>query len=89
MRQVILTLLLMITVGVFGYAAGRNAQTTTGPHVVNMFQMGEPHVVLAGRGTRQQKEARQQSEGCPVVPNGDLSRQKTDEQDITMKGLIF
>ena len=86
MRQVIMTLLLMITVGVGGYAAGRNAQT---PHVVNIVQMGEPHVVLAGRGTRQQKEAHQQSEGCPVVPNGDLSRQKTDDQDITMKGLVF
>ena len=42
------------------------------------------------RGTRQQKEARQQNEGCQLIPNKDLSPHKTNEQDTSlMKGLVF
>lgn len=89
MRQAMLTLVLMITVGGLAYEAGRNAQTTAGPQVLNSVQTEEPHVVLAKSGMRQQKETRQKSEGCQVVPNEDLSRQRTDEQDITTKGLVF
>ena len=33
---------------------------TAGPHVVDLVETGQPHVVLAKSGTRQQKEARQQ-----------------------------
>ena len=55
--------------------------------VVDLVETGQPRVVLANRGTRQQTEARQQKE-CQVLPNRDLS-QKTNEQDITTKGLIF
>lgn len=90
MRQVILNLLLMVTVGVFAYGAGRNAQTTTGLEVSHLIETGQPHVVLAKSGTRQQKEALQQSEGCPVIPNGDHNQQKPDEQTSSlMKGLVF
>ena len=90
MRQIILTLVLMITVGLFAYTAGRNAQTTTEPQVVNLIELGQPHVVLAKSGTRQQKEALQQNEGCQVVPNEDHSQQKSNEQTSSiMKGLVF
>ena len=92
MRQMILTLFMMITVGVFAFAEGWNlhAQTTTGPHVVDLVETGQPHVVLAKNGTRQQKEARQQTEGCPVVPNEKFSQHKTNEEDSSiMKGLVF
>ena len=56
--------------------------------VVDLVETGQPRVVLANGGTRQQKEAYQQKE-CEVVPNGDLSQHKTRVQDSTMKGLVF
>lgn len=56
--------------------------------LVDLVETGQPRVVLANGGTRQQKEAYQQKE-CQVVPNGDLSQHKTSEQDSTMKGLVF
>ena len=92
MRHMILTLFMMIAVGVFAFAEGwnLNAQLTAGPHVVDLVESGQPRLVLANRGTRQQKEARQQNEGCQLIPNGDLSQQKTNEQDSSiMKGLVF
>jgi hypothetical protein len=90
MRQMMWTLLLMITVGVLAFAAGQNAQTTTGAQVLNAFETGQPHVVLAKSGTHHQKEAREQSEGCQVMPNGEGSQQKNKEQDDhLMKGLVF
>ena len=91
MRQKILALFMMIAVGVFGFAEGwhLNARTTTGPHVVDLVEAGQPHLVLANRGTRQQREARQQHEGCQLIPNGDLNQQKTNDQDSsTMKGWV-
>jgi quercetin dioxygenase-like cupin family protein len=58
--------------------------------IVDLVETGQPHLMLANRETRQQKEARQQNEGCQISPNGDLSQQKTNEQDSsTMKGLVF
>jgi len=92
MRQMMLTLFMMVTVGVFAFVEGwnLNAQTTTRPHVVDLVETGQPHVVLAKNGTRQQKEAHQQNEGCQVVPNESLSQHKTNEEDNrTMKGLVF
>ena len=92
MRQMILTLFMMITVGVFAFAEGWNlsAQTTTGPHVVDLVETGQTHVVLAKNGTRPQKEARQQTEGCQVVPDGNLGQQRITEQESSiMKGLVF
>ena len=92
MRHMILTLFMIIAVGVFAFAEGwnLNAQLTAVPHVVDLAETGQPRLVLANRGTRQQKEARQQNEGCQVIPNGDLSQQKTNEQDSSiMKGLVF
>ena len=67
MRQMILALFMMIAVGVFAVAEGRdrNAQT------------------------HQQKEARQQNEGCQLIPNEDLNKQKTERDGSTMKGLVF
>ena len=88
MKNTILTFSLMIMVGVLGFTAGWNAQTATEPHLINLAET-EPHVVLAKSGIRQ-NEARQQNEGCPVLPNGDLSQQKGKEQETQlMKGLVF
>ena len=57
--------------------------------LVDLIETGQPHLMLANRETRQQKEARQQKE-CQLIPNGDLSQQKTNEQDSsTAKGLVF
>ena len=56
--------------------------------VVDLVETGQPRVVLANRGARQQAEARQQKE-CQLIPDGDLSQQKTNEQNPTMKGLVF
>ena len=92
MRQKILTLFMMIVVGVFAFAEGwnLNARATAGPHVLNLVATGEPHLVLSSSGTRQQKEARQENEGCPVIPNGNLGPRKTNEQDSSpIKGLVF
>ena len=92
MRHMILTLFMMIAVGVLAFAEGwnLNAQLTAGPHVIDLVESGQPRLVLANRGTRQQKEARQQNEGCQLIPNGDLNQQKTNEQDSSiMKGLVF
>ena len=89
MRHKILTLFMMIAVGVLAFAAGwnLNAQTTTGPHVVDLIKTGQPHFVLANQGTRQQNEARQQWQDCQI-PND--SQQKTNEQNSSiMKGLVF
>ena len=70
MNKTILALFIMIVVGFFAIAEGRDAS-----------------------GTRQQKEAHQQNEGCQLIPNGDLSQQKSKEskeQDGSiMKGLVF
>ena len=87
MRQLTLTVFLMIAAGMFGFVEGHN--WTQSVSVVGVVQTEQPHVVLAKSATRQQHEARQQSEGCPVIPNGDLSQQKPNERDITMKGLVF
>ena len=90
MRHTIWTLVLMITVGMLGFTAGKHAQPAAEPQLVSLFQTGEAHVVLAKSGTRQQKEARQETEGCPVMPNGGLGQQKSNEQDSSiMKGLVF
>ena len=87
MRQILLSVFMMIAAGVFGFVEGRDwAQS---PNVI-VVETDQPHVVFAATGTRQQKEARQQSEGCPVVPNGDLRQQKSSGQDSSiMKGLVF
>lgn len=89
MRNTILTLLMMIAVGVFASAQGRDTPSIK-VLVVDVVESGQPHVVLAKSGMRQQKEARRQNEGCPVVPNEDLNRQRNNEQDSSiMKGLVF
>jgi mannose-6-phosphate isomerase-like protein (cupin superfamily) len=56
--------------------------------VVNVGETEQPRAVLTKSGTRQQKEARQQNDGCQLIPDGD-NHQNTNEQDITMKGLVF
>ena len=90
MRHTIWTLVLMITVGMLGFTAGKHAQPAAEPQLVSLFQTGEPHVVLAKSGTRQQKEARQETEGCPVMPNEALGQQKPNETERSiMKGLVF
>ncbi len=89
MKQMIVTLSLMIVVGVLAFAEGRDRALTQTLQVrtFDLVETGQPHVVLATAGTRQQKETRQ---GCPVLPNGDLSQQKSnDREDLTMKGLVF
>jgi len=91
MRQTILTLFMMIVVGVFAFAEGRDRALTQAmkPLVADLIETGQPHLVLVNRGTRQQKEARQQWEDCQV-PNEDLSQHKTNEQNSSiMKGLVF
>ena len=90
MRHIILTLFMMIAAGVFGFVEGRDWTQSPNVLVVDLVETSQPQVVLAKSGTRQQKEARQQNEGCLVIPNGELSQQKTNEQDgSAMKGLIF
>ncbi len=90
MRHMIWTLLLMITVGVLAFTAGKNSQTTTGPQVLNLLEMEQPRVVLVKTEVPQQKNARQLNEGCPVVPNGDVGQQKVKEEERRlMKGLVF
>ena len=90
MRHTIWTLLLMITVAMLGFTAGKHAQPAAEPQLVSLFATGEPHVVLATTGTRQQKGVRSQNEGCPVMPNEGLGQQKSNEQDSSiMKGLVF
>jgi hypothetical protein len=92
MRHMMLTLFMMIAVGVFAYAEGRKSvdvKAGTVVQFVDLVETGQPRLVLIKAGTRQQ-EARQQNEGCQVIPNGDLSQHKTNEQDSsTMKGLVF
>ncbi len=88
MRNTILTLLMMIAVGVFASAHGRDAQTLN-VSVVDAGAMGEPRVVLVKSGPRQQ-EAREDNEGCLVNPNGNRNQPKTPERDSSpMKGLVF
>jgi len=92
MRHMTSTLFMMIAVGVFAFVSGwnLNARLIAGPHVVDLVETGQPHLVLAKRETRQQKEARQQLEGCPLTPNGDLGQQRITEQERSiMKGLVF
>jgi hypothetical protein len=92
MRHMMSTLFMMIAVGMFAFVSGwnLNAQLMAGPHVVDLVEIGQPHLVLAKSGTRQQKEARQQIEGCPLTPNGDLGQQRITEQERSiMKGLVF
>jgi hypothetical protein len=91
MRHMTSTLFMMIAVGVFAFVSGwnLNAQLIAGPHVVDLVDTGQPHLVLAKSETRQQ-EARQQLEGCPLPPNGDLGQQRITEQERSiMKGLVF
>ena len=90
MRHTIWTLVLMITVGMLGFTAGKHAQTASEPELISLFETGRPHVVLAKNGTRQQKEPREQNEGCPVMPNEALGQQKPNETEGSiMKGLVF
>ena len=87
MRHMIWTLALVLTVGVFAYQAGLNAQTTVAPEVLTMFET-QPHVVLAKTGTRQQ-QARERKDGCEVT-KGDVGQQETKEREGSiMKGLVF
>lgn len=89
MRNTILTLLMMIAVGVFASVQGRDTQSVK-VLVVDVVESGQPHVVLAKSGTRQQREMRQLNEGCPVILKDDLRQQKASEQDSSiMKGLVF
>jgi len=87
MRHMILTGFLMIAAGVCGFVEGRD--WTQSLHVPDVAESGQPHVVFAKSGTRQQKEVREQSEGCPVVPNGEFSKPQSNRQDITTQGLVF
>ena len=90
MRQMILTGFLMIAAGVFGFVEGRDWTQARNLVAFDFVESEQPHVVLAKSATRQQKEARQQSEGCPVIPNGELSQQKgSEEEHSIMKGLVF
>ena len=90
MRHIILTVFMVIAAGVFGFVEGRDWTQSPNVRVVEVVEMAQPHVVLAKSATRQQKEAREQTEGCPVIPNGDLSQQKTNDQNSSiMKGLVF
>ena len=92
MRHMMSTLFMMIAVGVFAFVSGwnLNAQLIAGPHVVALVETEQPHLVLAKSGTRQQKEAHQQLEGCPLTPNGDLGQQRiTEPERSIMKGLVF
>ena len=86
MRQMILTLSMMIAAGLFGFIEGRDWSQSANVLVENLAETGQPRVVLANRGARQQKDARQDCQ----VPNGESSHQKTAEQESsTMKGLVF
>ena len=90
MRHLIWSVL-MITVGIFiaGEWDTHNRLVANTSLTDDLVETGQPHVVLAKSGTRQQKEARQ-NEGCPVIPNRDFSQHKTNEQDSSiMKGLVF
>ena len=90
MRHMIWTVLLMITVGVLAFTAGRNTQTTTGPQGLSLLEMEQPRVVLAKTEARKQKDARQYSEGCQVIPNGEVGQPKVNEEERRlMKGLVF
>ena len=90
MRHMILTGFLMIAAGVFGFVEGRDWTQSRNLVAFNLVELEQPHMVLAKSATRQQKEARQQSEGCPVIPNEELSQQKTNEHENSiMKGLVF
>ena len=86
MRHMMSTLFMMIAVGVFAFVSGwnLNAQLIAGPHVVDLVETEQPHLVLAKSGTRQQLE------GCPLTPNGDLGQQRiTEPERSIMKGLVF
>ncbi len=90
MRHTIWTLVLVITVGMLGFTAGKHAQTASEPQLISLFETGGPHEVLAKSGTRQQKEARGQDGGCPVMPNEGLAQQKPNETEGSiMKGPVF
>ena len=90
MKHTIWTLLLVITVGLLAFAAGWNARTTMKPQMLSLIERAQPHVVLAKSGARQHKDVQPENEGCPVVPNGDVGQQKSNERDSSiMKGLVF
>jgi hypothetical protein len=90
MRHTIWTLLLVITVGVLAFAAGRNTQTTTGVQGLSVLEVEQPRVVLVKTEARKQKDARQYSEGCQVIPNGEVGQPKVNEEERRlMKGLVF
>ena len=90
MRHTMWTLVLMITVGMLGFTAGMYAQPNSEPQLVTLLENAQPHVMLAGSGTREQKQARQQNEGCAVVPPGEPGQQKSNEKESSiMKGLVF
>jgi hypothetical protein len=81
----------MIAVGIFiaGEWDMHNLLATNTSLSFDLVETEQPHVVLAKSGTRQ--EARQQNEGCLVMPNRDFSEPKTngDEDRRLMKGLVF
>src|SRR6476620_9941951 len=90
MRHMIWTLLLMNIVGVLAFTAGRNTQTTTGPQALNLVEMEQVRVVLAKTEARKRKDARLYSEGCQVIPNGEVGQPKVNEEERRlMKGLVF
>ena len=90
MRQMILTGFLMIAAGVFGFVEGRDWTQARNLVAFDLVESEQPHVVLAKSATRQQKETRQQSEGGPGSPTGELSQQKgSEEEHSIMKGLVF
>lgn len=52
--------------------------------VIDLIETGQPRLVLANRGTRQQKE------DCQQTPNGDPKRQQPNEQNNSIiTGLVF
>lgn len=90
MKHMLWTLVLTITVGLVGFAAGKYAQSSTGPQAVGVVEVAQPHVVLAKTGTRRQKDGLPHSEDCQVIPHEDARQQKANEQESSiMKGLVF
>jgi hypothetical protein len=91
MRQMVWSVL-MITVGIFiaGEWNTHTAVATNASLTVDVLDTGRPHVVLTKSGMPQQKQKRDDNEGCQVIPNGKLNEHKSQEQDHSiMKGLVF
>jgi hypothetical protein len=86
MRNTMLMLLMMLAVGIFASAQGRDTQIMK-TQVVDAVQTQQSYLVLAKSGTRQQKDTSQE---CLMIPDRELSQRQTSEQDTrTMKGLVF